>query len=200
MNAKQNNLFNYNPLPIALLHSAPGIRGSEYIKMINRETEWRTSIDFPKYEVNRIGEVRNKKTKRLLKLRVPRLYKIANVRDENNISRSAYVHRMVAKAFVENPNNYPMVNHIDGNKLNNRYDNLEWCTCSMNIKHSYDTGLRQPIDHPLKKPVLQIDKSGNVVNSFKSCSEAYRKTGIRHIREARLGKQKTAGGYYWRNG
>ena len=168
--------------------------------MINRKTEWRTSIDFPKYEVNRIGEVRNKKTKRLLKLRVVRLYKIANVRDENNISRSAYVHRMVAKAFVDNPNNYPMVNHIDGNKLNNRHDNLEWCTCSMNIKHSYDTGLRQPIDHPLKKPVLQIDKSGNVVNSFKSCNEAYMKTGIRHIREARIGKRKTAGGYYWRNG
>ncbi len=50
------------------------------------------------------------------------------------------VHRLVAAAFVENPNNYPEVNHIDSNKLNNHYTNLEWVTKSQNIQHSYDNG------------------------------------------------------------
>ena len=52
------------------------------------------------------------------------------------------LHRIVAKAWVPNPNNYPEVNHIDGNKLNNNSDNLEWCTRSYNIKHAYANGLQ----------------------------------------------------------
>lgn len=51
------------------------------------------------------------------------------------------VHRLVAQRYIPNPNNYPEVNHIDGNKSNNHYTNLEWCIPSMNIKHAFDTGL-----------------------------------------------------------
>lgn len=54
---------------------------------------------------------------------------------------SYLVHRLVAMTFVKNPNNYPEVNHIDGNKENCHYSNLEWCTRSQNAKHAHDTGL-----------------------------------------------------------
>lgn len=51
------------------------------------------------------------------------------------------LHRLIAKAFISNPNNYPCVNHIDGNKLNNSVDNLEWCTYAHNSKHAHKIGL-----------------------------------------------------------
>lgn len=58
-------------------------------------------------------------------------------------ARSYSVHRLVAKAFIENPHNYPIVNHIDGNSQNNNVKNLEWCTRSHNTKHAWDHGLIQ---------------------------------------------------------
>jgi len=50
-------------------------------------------------------------------------------------------HRIVAQTFIPNPNNYPVINHKDGNKLNNNIDNLEWCTEAYNTKHAWDNGL-----------------------------------------------------------
>lgn len=52
------------------------------------------------------------------------------------------MHRLIAEHFIENPNNYRYINHIDSNKTNNSIDNLEWCTQSHNVKHAYETGRR----------------------------------------------------------
>ena len=53
------------------------------------------------------------------------------------------VHRLVAQAFLPNPNNYPCVNHINGNKLDNNVSNLEWCTVAHNTQHSYNHGYQR---------------------------------------------------------
>lgn len=68
-------------------------------------------------------------------------YKRIHVSD-GGIQYRCLVHRLVAEAFIPNPENLPCVNHKDGNKLNNSVDNLEWCSYSQNNKHAFDVGLR----------------------------------------------------------
>src|SRR5687767_4498988 len=63
----------------------------------------------------------------------------------NSITKRFLVHRLVADAFIPNPNNYPIINHIDGNPQNNYVSNLEWCDYSHNLKHAYSIGLTSRI-------------------------------------------------------
>lgn len=60
---------------------------------------------------------------------------------KNSKSKRKYIHRLVAETFIPNPNKWPQVNHIDGNRNNNKIDNLEWCTHQQNIDHAVRTGL-----------------------------------------------------------
>lgn len=63
-------------------------------------------------------------------------YLIIGLIDEKGVRQNKYVHRLVADAFIPNPNNYPQVNHLDYDRKNNRVTNLEWCTAEQNVNHS----------------------------------------------------------------
>ena len=107
----------------------------------------------------------------------------------------ANVHRLVADAFIPNPENKPEVNHIDGNKANNRVDNLEWCTGSENMRHAYRAGL----SNQSKIKTAQIDNDGKIIKVYESSLAASRETGITqgNISKCARGLVKRAGGYKW---
>lgn len=122
-------------------------------------------------------------------------------------SKTLSIHRIVAKHFVVNPSpeTYDTVNHIDGNKGNNHYLNLEWCTQSQNALHAYrELGHIAPMtgvnNHPLlSKPVIQMDMYGNEINRFPSFKETLR-AGFNnsHVSSCCSGKRKTHKGYTWK--
>lgn len=112
-------------------------------KHINGEL-WHNIMGFPGYWINKKGEVLGRKgEKRVLS---PNLkgYLYLTIRHSEG-RKILYVHRLVAKYFLSNENNYEEVNHINGNKNDNRVENLEWCNRKHNINHAIRTGL---IQHP----------------------------------------------------
>ena len=101
-----------------------------------------TKIPFlTNYEISKNGMIRNIKTKKIKSQYVGSTGYYMVSFSINNKSKPYRVHRLLAKVFILNKNNYEVVNHKDGNKLNNDLSNLEWCTQKFNMKHANLTGL-----------------------------------------------------------
>lgn len=144
-----------------------------------------------KYSVSTFGRVRNNERDRLLSgsERYKEGYMGVGLCNSKGKLKTFSVHTLVAKAFLPNPKNLPVINHRDENKKNNHVDNLEYCSAQYNIEYSQ------------AREVEQINpKTGEVVQVFKSVNEAYRQTGIftGGITEVCNGKRKQEGGFIWR--
>ena len=128
------------------------------------------------YEVSESGIVRNARTGKILKQKQNYGYMYVALQIDGK-AHQRRVHRLVALAFIPNPDNKSEVNHIDGNKANNHISNLEWCTPSENLKHAYKTGLREKqatkAQNARRKKVVKDDGT-----TFASVTEAANSLGV----------------------
>ena len=143
--------------------------------------EWKRISNSSRYEVSSDGDIKNIETGRILKPQRSKGY-LHVALCEDGVCRQRNVHRIVAEEFIPNHLGLDQVNHIDGNKENNRSDNLEWCTGSDNMKHAYKIGLQKPIPSQIKeslsrslevrkRPVRNIE-TGMQYESVAECARA----------------------------
>lgn len=177
------------------------------------QEQWKKILDFPNYSVSNSGFVRNDRTGKIRALSLDTYgYPQTILTREGGIRKCAKVHRLVATAFIENPYNKPMINHIDGNKQNNSVNNLEWCTNQENQDHYWRVidneehhkrrvesrkGKGLLSDNPNAKMVICVETQ-KIYNTLK---EAEIDTGTRYTDISqvchKVKGRKTAGGFHW---
>ena len=144
------------------------------------------------YEVSNLGRVKSLNYNRTGKERIMKGldnghgYLFVQLCKDGKVE-NCRINRLVAMAFLPNPDNLPEVNHKDKIRTNNKVENLEWCTTKYNVEYS------------LAKAVIGINKVSGLILVFPSTREASRQTDINHssISACLKGRQKSAGGFYW---
>lgn len=168
---------------------------------------WQELMENNKYEVSDTGLVRRKDSGHILNGCITSGYRSVKLTFENSKQQRFYVHRLVAEHFIKNPDpkNKTFVNHIDGNKLNNNVNNLEWVSPRENNLHHY-----QMIKNEVRKkktfeksiPVIQYDLQHNKIAEYTSISQAHKATGVSVVQIARAIHHEVvqANGFIWEEG
>lgn len=159
-----------------------------------RQEQWKAIKGFKEYQISTDGRVKARSGKILTPNDNGFGYLHIHLMKDGK-PHAKKIHRLVAEAFIDNPEQKPQVNHIDGNKANNSLDNLEWTTQSENMKHAYINGLRSKT----RRQVVQIELATNKqLKIYKGPRAAERATGIKHEYICFACRSNTkAGGYKW---
>lgn len=152
---------------------------------------------YSNYTVSPEGIVKNATTGKCLKPLLKNGYQTVQLKSNiDNSFKTLAIHRLVAMTYIGNSAQYKYVNHINGDKTDNRATNLEWVTQKMNVNHAQDIGLITP--HT--RSISQYDLSGNFLKEFDSVKDAAESVGVsRHaISAVCSGKNKTSAGFVWK--
>lgn len=124
--------------------------------------------------------------------------------NKNGIRTRKYIHRLVAEAFLPNPNNLPQVNHKDENKSNNNVNNLEWISIKDNANYGTRTERaeqrKKEVNANMKQVAMCDKQTHEIIKTYKSLTEAAKENniGVSNISAVLHGKRQTTGGYFWR--
>ena len=170
------------------------------------EEIWKTIKGFENYKVSNTGKVYSLAKNEVMKPWIINSgYQVISLFDRG-VRKHMLVHRLVALNFIDNPLNKPQVNHIDGDKLNNNVDNLEWTTASENINHNKVLGrldthtAREVLNKVQTKAVNQLDiETGKVIATYNTIREACKETGYQDAKITLVcqGKRNSHNGYRW---
>lgn len=155
------------------------------------------------YQVSNLGRIKslnynNQGYEQVLKIDVNKRNGYCHIRLYKEKSCSRFrIHRLVAQAFIPNPDNLPQVNHKNEIKTDNRVENLEWCTSKYNVNYGNRVN---KFRLSKKKPIWQLDLQNNIIKKWASSLDAQNELGTKrsHISQCCNNKRKTAGGYKWR--
>lgn len=147
------------------------------------------------YQVSNLGNVKSLKTNKILKKMLSEYYHVALYK--NKTKKHIKIHRLVAQAFLPNPNNYDCINHIDENKLNNNVENLEWCSKKYNC--NYGIRNEKMSKSKSKYKIVQKNKNNKIVKIWDCIWDLEHGTSYNKwvIRQCCKNKCKTAYGYKW---
>lgn len=165
------------------------------------------------YQISNLGNVKSLSNNFLRKEKILKHGKLKGyllVQLSKNGKIKCYrVHRLVAEAFIPNPNNLPQIDHINTDRSDNRVCNLRWCSHKENMnniltidKMSKNAHLKNKFgaEHPLSKPIIQFSKDGEFIRKWENAVEVKKELGIDNssISKCCKGKMKSTGGYIWR--
>ena len=145
---------------------------------------------YPGYQISSEGKIWNTKTQRYLKpSRKPNGYYQINLVAANGKRKKEYLHRLLALVFIDNPNNYPEVDHIDRNRENNSLSNLRWVSKSQNQRNTSNN-----------RQISQYDKVGNLIATYGSIAEAVEAVdgSISGMYSYLQGKSRYYKGFIWK--
>lgn len=143
------------------------------------------------------------KRERILKVNYDKMgYQIIGL-SKNGKLKTRTIHRIVAETFIDNPNNYKVINHIDCNKENNNVNNLEWCTQKHNVRESFKNGLQKAPkgkESTSSKKVKQYDLKGNFIKEWDCTMDIQRKLKYanQNVSACCRGEKRSAYGFVWR--
>lgn len=189
--------------PLALTRK---LYSGSFLRSDNFQGSFVKCVGFPNFKVNRLGQVKGSRDVLMKGHLRPDGYieiKASDFDQENpkkpgekSKRKNPLVHILVATAFIPNPNSLPVVNHKDGNRANNRVENLEWVTYSENTQHAHKSGSLKVYERSVDQYTLKCE----YIRTFKSATEAAKVLGLTSssgISKVCNKNQKQSAGFRW---